>query len=212
MFRFFTFLLAVVFYMPIANAEPMCPVYHFSCLPEVNHVSIEKHKLPCWKPPHFQDDDAMRALGEEKNIFMPWPKLYGKEELIHTCTIGGREVKIKMDSTPIHYKKDGVVCWETYNKTMRTTWWLDGVKIIDDVGFIDTCEKMMAYEGNTVHRIKAKLNSKTQENTYVFLDFKIFDIADKGEMIEKSYSVKLKPPFSTKSSAIKPPITNDNIH
>lgn len=90
---FFAFVLVLA---PQAQAEPMCPVYTYTCLPEVNHVSIEKHHLPCWKPPLFGEKEDILALAD-KDIYEPVPESYGKDELIHKCVINGREVKIKMD-------------------------------------------------------------------------------------------------------------------
>lgn len=207
---YLTFLALLLFaFVPQAQAEPMCPVYTYTCLPEVNHVSIEKHHMPCWKPPHFQDDDAMRALAD-KGIYMPWPKLYGKEELIHTCEINGREVKIKMDAE--HFTGEyNIRCWEQYNRMMRTTWWLDGEKVVDNVGFIKDCQTGTGRIGNYLDRIEAKVYRETKQRADITLEAEVFDF-DNKDPIMKRFSFRLHPPYDHVGFMSKPPITNADIH
>ena len=192
-----------------AQAEPMCPVYSYTCLPEVNHVSIEKHRMPCWKPPYFQDDDAMRALAE-KGIYMAWPKLYGKQELTHTCEINGRKIKIEMTADHIN-PNDNIVCWEQYNHMMRTTWWLDGEKVVDNVGFIKDCQTGKGRIGNFLYRLSASVYKKSDSRPEVSLDSLLYDREIKSR-VERTFSIRMNPPYGDGTFNMKPPVTNRDIH
>ena len=210
MVRLTPFLLFLFLLAPKAQAEPMCPVYSYTCLPEVNHVSIEKHHMPCWKSPYFEEGEAMRALAD-KGIYMPWPEVYGKEELIHTCEINGREIKIKMFAE--HFPaENNIVCWEQYKHMMRTTWWLDDVKVVNNVGFIKNCVPYDGMIGNYLESISAEVYYQSDKRADISLEAEVADYSADAYATTRFFSIRITPPYDTTSYMTAPPITNDDIH
>lgn len=94
---------------------------------------------------------------------------------------------------------------------MRTTWWLDDVKVVDNVGFIKDCVLYDGTIGNSLKRIAAEVYKGTEDRNDILMKAYVYDFVAGGRVV-RDFFFRISPPYDTTPHMSPPPITNDDIH
>ena len=208
--------LGIVLFPQGASAEGRdCDVYRFQCLPEVGEISIRLHKLQCYVSYAPLETD-MATLDKQG---LQFADVIGKNDKNkHECTVRGHKVQVEMDGIYYNSEEQGPNCKYVFGYIMRTNWWLDGKKVVNDLRFSGGCDKDVMVYGTFIRSLVGHIPSKG--NTFTHIDTAdIYFKAQKSSDEILNFAVDITPPYRVTETKVGRdtflngvPLTNIHIH
>ena len=202
----------ILLYAPPAMAKAVCTVYRFECLPEVNRARFETFNITCQDIVTVGKEKA-KALAA-KNIYFPGEKFPDTDTDTHTCTMHGRELRVTVTPEFADYQKNGLICTQTHPYAMKLNWWLDGVKVVDDLSTSFGCDgRKFIKDGDILLSLTGSVTHKKDVSSHPNIFIEAFTF-NKGNYKVQDFSIKIPSPYKDKNNHTftQAPLTNKHIH